>query len=73
MEFPRVINMLKTLSFLNCLSHLDRQRCGPVTRSEWHYYGGDEGGSRYSNLSQINRENVRELRRAWTYHTGELN
>ena len=40
--------------------------------SEWHYYGGDEGGSRYSNLSQINRENVRELRRAWTYHTGEL-
>jgi quinoprotein glucose dehydrogenase len=40
--------------------------------SEWHYYGGDEGGSRYSNLSQINRENVRELQRAWTYHTGEL-
>jgi Glucose dehydrogenase len=40
--------------------------------SEWRYYGGDEGGSRYSNLSQINRENVRELRRAWTYHTGEL-
>jgi len=40
--------------------------------SEWHYYGGDEGGGRYSNLAQINRENVRELQRAWTYHTGEL-
>jgi len=40
--------------------------------SEWRYYGGDEGGSRYSRLAQINRENVRELRRAWTYHTGEL-
>jgi quinoprotein glucose dehydrogenase len=40
--------------------------------SEWHYYGGDEGGSRYSTLNQINRENVGNLRRVWTYHTGEL-
>jgi quinoprotein glucose dehydrogenase len=40
--------------------------------TEWHFYGGDEGGSRYSSLNQINSSNVSSLRRAWTYHTGEL-
>ena len=40
--------------------------------TEWHFYGGDEGGSRYSSLNQINTSNVTSLRRAWTYHTGEL-
>jgi quinoprotein glucose dehydrogenase len=37
----------------------------------WPSYGGDAGGSRYSPLTQINRENVRQLRVAWTYRTGE--
>src|SRR5206468_11330062 len=40
---------------------------------EWHFYGGDAGGVRYSPLKQINRGNVAKLKRAWTYHTGELN
>lgn len=40
--------------------------------SEWRYYGGDEGGSRFSPLAQINTSNVQSLKRAWTYHTGEL-
>ena len=65
-------NMRKIcLSLIACLSSIV-SAVAQSPGSEWHYYGGDEGGSRYSNLSQINRENVRELRRAWTYHTGEL-
>src|SRR6185369_16702523 len=40
--------------------------------SEWPYYGGDSGGQRYSQLKQINTQNVASLKRAWTYHTGEL-
>src|ERR1043165_1487623 len=40
--------------------------------SEWRYYGGDQAGTRYSPLNQINRNNVRLLQRAWVYHTGEL-
>ena len=40
--------------------------------SEWRYYGGDEGGTRYSTLDQINAKNVKNLRKSWTYHTGEL-
>jgi glucose dehydrogenase len=40
--------------------------------TEWRYYGGDEQGTRYSPLKQINRDNVKSVKRAWTYHTGEL-
>jgi len=40
-------------------------------REDWPAYGGDPGGSRYSPLAQIDRSNVRNLRVAWTYRTGE--
>jgi quinoprotein glucose dehydrogenase len=36
----------------------------------WIAYGGDPGGSRYSGASQISRENVAQLKVAWTFHTG---
>ena len=36
----------------------------------WDSYGGDPGGSRYSTASQISRENVAQLKVAWTFHTG---
>src|SRR5258708_1690753 len=39
---------------------------------EWRFYGGDVGGTRSSPLKQINRQNVRNLKRAWTYHMGEV-
>lgn len=39
---------------------------------EWRVYGGDSGGTRFSPLQQINRETVSSLKRAWSYHTGEV-
>lgn len=39
---------------------------------EWHFYGQDAGGARYSPLDQINRENVGKLERAWVYRTGDI-
>ena len=39
---------------------------------EWRHYGHDTGGMRFSPLGQINRTNVARLRRAWTFHTGEV-
>jgi len=39
---------------------------------EWQFYGGNQAGTRYSPLKEINRSNVAQLRRAWVYHTGEL-
>lgn len=39
---------------------------------EWAAYGRDAGGTRYSPLAQINRDNVRQLKVAWTHNTGAL-
>jgi quinoprotein glucose dehydrogenase len=44
----------------------------PAADSDWTVYGGDAGGTRYSALKQITRENVRELKSVWTYRTGAL-
>jgi len=38
---------------------------------EWRAYGHDVLGSRYSPLTEINRDNVGRLAVAWTFHTGE--
>src|SRR5436305_6242253 len=40
--------------------------------SDWPAYGHDGGGSRYSPLKEINRENVKNLRAVWTYRTGDV-
>jgi glucose dehydrogenase len=37
----------------------------PAPHTEWRYYGGDKGFTRYSALDQINRDNVGRLRIAW--------
>ena len=39
---------------------------------EWRYYAGDPGGTKYSRLDQINKENVTRLKPAWTYHIGDI-
>ena len=39
---------------------------------DWAYYGQDPGGARFSALDQINRANVAQLERAWTYRTGDI-
>src|SRR5579872_4841733 len=39
---------------------------------DWPRVGNDAGCMRYSELTQINRDNVARLKPAWTYHTGEL-
>ena len=38
---------------------------------EWRSYGRDPGGSRYSPLAQITRNNVGRLAQTWVYHHGE--
>ena len=55
---------------------LQRQRrnaekiLGPLAGQDWPIYGGDANGDRYSPLSQINRENVKQLRVAWRVDVG---
>ncbi len=44
----------------------------PQQNADWVSVGGDRGCSRYSQLDQIDRDNVRKLEVAWTWHTKEL-
>jgi quinoprotein glucose dehydrogenase len=44
----------------------------PLAAQGWESYGGDPGGSRYSPLAQINRDNVTGLELAWQYRTGAV-
>src|SRR3972149_11617516 len=43
---------------------------GPV--ADWPVYGQNPGGSRYSSLTQITRDNVKDLQIAWKYRTGDV-
>jgi quinoprotein glucose dehydrogenase len=40
-------------------------------KRDWATYGGVPENTHYSNLAQINRTNVKELKVAWTFDTGE--
>jgi quinoprotein glucose dehydrogenase len=38
---------------------------------EWPVFGGDQAGTKYSTLTQINKDNVKNLKVAWQWRTGE--
>lgn len=40
-------------------------------QSNWAHVGQDPGGTKYSTLDQINTGNVKNLQKAWTFHTGD--
>lgn len=40
------------------------------TPENWSAYGKTTEGTRYSHFTQINKDNVKNLKVAWTYHTG---
>ncbi len=54
------------LMLSNCGSPTD-----PSANVDWTNYGGDKESTRYSPLNQINKENVKNLKVAWTYRTGD--
>jgi quinoprotein glucose dehydrogenase len=41
------------------------------TGDDWPTYGGNNAGNRYSPLTQINAQNVKKLKLAWSYDTGD--
>ena len=45
------------------------QNAGEAGRN-WTTHQGDQGGTRFSTLTQIDVGNVSRLRRAWTFRTG---
>ena len=46
--------------------------CSAESRSvDWPVYGGDAAGTKYSHLTQIDRQSVSRLEIAWTWDAGE--
>jgi quinoprotein glucose dehydrogenase len=46
--------------------------CGkPASAVEWPYYGGDQGGTKYSPLAEITADTVSRLHVVWQWKTGE--
>ena len=72
---PRLIMIpARTITALSLLAIVG---CSPLPLSaapdvDWPFYGGDAGGQRYSTADQITPVNVRGLKVAWTYSTGEM-
>src|SRR5262249_54351914 len=44
---------------------------GPKT-GEWGAYGGGQSAQRYSELAQITPANVKNVKRVWTFNTGDI-
>ena len=40
---------------------------------QWRSYGGDAGAGHFAPFTQINRDNVSQLKSAWVFRTGEVN
>ncbi|MFK3777827.1 glucose/quinate/shikimate family membrane-bound PQQ-dependent dehydrogenase [Agrobacterium sp. NPDC089420] len=45
---------------------------GDVPDGDWHQYGRTPYGQRYSPLTQVNVDNVSQLKEAWRYQTGDV-
>ena len=70
-RFPGFVALFCTVVFLGgCEQKITVPSGGPV--ADWPAYGQDYGGSRYSLLTQINKANVKHLKVAWTYRTGDV-
>jgi quinoprotein glucose dehydrogenase len=68
MPFKSLIALLLVYTLFSCNSS-DQARLPDY--SGWETFGGTKDAARYSASSQINKENVKNLEVAWTFHTGD--
>lgn len=55
----------------NLWAHQTPPRAESIKSVDWPRVGNDSGAMRYSTLTQINRANVKNLKVAWVYRTGD--
>lgn len=65
-------NILLAAVLLGACGAADAQAQAGHAAADWAYWGGDEGGMRYAPLDGITPQNVKQLKKAWTYHIGLL-
>src|SRR5258705_2376607 len=61
---------LAIIPILSCFLMNCTQKKGKDYR-DWKIYRGDEGSNAYSQLNQINTGNIKQLKVAWIYRTGD--
>jgi quinoprotein glucose dehydrogenase len=66
------ISLSCVLGFSFAIFALTRTSPAASPDADWPCYGNDPGGMRYAPLTQINRENVSQLKVAWVFHTGDI-
>jgi glucose dehydrogenase len=54
--------------FFFSLFMISAASCIAQSKDDWPMYGHDGGSSRFSPLTDVNTQNVANLKRAWTYH-----
>lgn len=75
----RRIRVLILVAFISVLGLLNlfvpgathAQTSRAASGKDWSVYGGGPESTRYSGLKQINRQNVRNLKVAWTFDSGD--
>jgi len=63
--FLVLLSLITSLSLFNCKDPNPNHKT-------WQVYSGDSEGTKYSSLKQINKQNVKDLKVAWTYRTGDM-
>ncbi|MGH8120942.1 MAG: pyrroloquinoline quinone-dependent dehydrogenase, partial [Gammaproteobacteria bacterium] len=61
----------KVLPVFICAISGCSQDAGTTGNGDWAYYGRDYTNQRFSPLAEINAANVKNLKLAWSYHTGK--
>ncbi len=63
----RILYVYILMCFLLACDVTRAQANSGSSNQEWQSYGQDPGGMRFSSLKQIDRTNIQQLQRAWTY------
>jgi quinoprotein glucose dehydrogenase len=68
---PRVFSSLTCLLIFFASATAGFAQQG-AKKGEWRFYGGDSGGTKYTSLDQINKDNAAKLKVAWTWDSPDL-
>jgi glucose dehydrogenase len=72
MRLLRQVRVLTLWLLIICFGVIPGGASNGVQKGEWRFYGGDQGSCKYSPLDQINRENVKSLKVAWSWDSPDL-
>jgi quinoprotein glucose dehydrogenase len=71
MKMKLTLIVFSLLLLAGCKNGADRDSTSLQAGKNWPSYGGNKAGNRYSPLTQINLDNVKNLLVAWMYDARE--